>query len=169
MAHAPAPQRGRIAAAAAVAGGALSALSALSALVACYDFDFTPPAPVADAAAEAAPPSDAGRCTAGRAYCGGNGVRGAIDTLYRCAADGGAALVAKCASGCLRDGGTSESRCAMPAAPCRVGGFYCGGDKLDGDPGILYRCGTGGTPVVAERCAKGCQVEKSGSDDACVK
>jgi len=28
----------------------------------------------------------------------------------------------------------------MPAVPCKVGGFYCGGDKLDGDPGVLYTC-----------------------------
>jgi hypothetical protein len=161
------------------AAGRLRVLVALSscltgALAGCYDFTFDEPGPVGDAAMPEA--GDAGgrdaadTCTVNVESCGGDGLRGDPDTLYRCLVDGGGSLVKKCASGCVRDAGTGAGgRCVMPATPCKVGGFYCGGDKLDGDPAVLYTCGTGGTAVEKERCTKGCQVAKSGLDDACVK
>jgi hypothetical protein len=46
-------------------------------------------------------------------------------------------------------------------ASCFVGGLYCGGDKIGGDPST----GTG-APAVVRHCASGCAVHP-GSDDAC--
>lgn len=49
---------------------------------------------------------------------------------------------------------------------CTVGGHYCGGDKLAGDPMTLYTCNGGGVPVAVMRCKTGCTINV-GSDDAC--
>lgn len=49
---------------------------------------------------------------------------------------------------------------------CVVGGAYCGGDKLNGDPSTLYRCDGTNTPAVIEQCPNGCSVVP-GQDDAC--
>ena len=46
------------------------------------------------------------------------------------------------------------------------GGFYCGGDKLSGDPRTLYRCNRPSAPTVVHRCAAGCSVNP-GRDDSC--
>jgi hypothetical protein len=51
-------------------------------------------------------------------------------------------------------------------ASCFVGGSYCGGDKIDGDPSTLFRCTGTGAPTVIRHCANGCAVQ-SGQDDAC--
>ncbi|HEX8108833.1 MAG TPA: hypothetical protein VF516_13970 [Kofleriaceae bacterium] len=51
-------------------------------------------------------------------------------------------------------------------ASCFVGGLYCGGDKIGGDPGTLFRCTGTGAPTVVRHCANGCAVHP-GSDDAC--
>lgn len=73
--------------------------------------------------------------------CGGDVLRDDPDVVYRGLPDGGGALARKCASGCMHDACNGlAGRCAMPAVPCKVGGFYCGGDKLDGDRGVLYTC-----------------------------
>lgn len=160
MSPALARQRGRIVALAALLGCGLGASAG------CYDFTFVEPPP-RDAGGDALPD---GGCVLDQLYCGGDLLRGDTASVYRCLADGGGGLVKKCASGCLRDGNASANgRCVMPTSPCQVGGSYCGGDKLDGDPAVLYRCATGGTAEEKERCAKGCQVAKSGLDDACVK
>jgi hypothetical protein len=47
-----------------------------------------------------------------------------------------------------------------------VGGLYCGGDKVTGDSGTLYRCNGSGAPTVVEHCAAGCSVN-SGTNDSC--
>lgn len=133
---------------------------------ACYDFTYEEPANEAGADAPSGASPDA--CVAGGAYCGGDRVVGAADTLYRCVADGGSTLLKKCASRCIRDAGQGDGAlCAPPATACKVGGAYCGGDKLDGDPSILYRCVASGAPTILERCAHGCRVMASGVDDAC--
>ena len=59
---------------------------------------------------------------------------------------------------------------AGAAAPkgnnCVPGGYYCGGDKVSGDPKTLYLCRGPGTPAVAQRCTTSCKVN-SGVDDSC--
>jgi hypothetical protein len=51
-------------------------------------------------------------------------------------------------------------------ASCFVGGLYCGGDKIGGDPSTLFRCTGTGAPAVVRHCTSGCAVHTS-SDDAC--
>jgi hypothetical protein len=53
-----------------------------------------------------------------------------------------------------------------PVEECVAGGFYCGGDKLVGDPDTLYQCNAGGVPLARGRCAHGCAV-RPGDDDTC--
>jgi hypothetical protein len=166
MASAPVWQRGRRG----LLGWSLGTLAApllvlpLGAASGCYDFTYVEPA--GDAGAPPTGDGDSTACVAEVSYCGGDRLVGAADTLYRCAADGGGALVKKCASGCIPDAG--GGRCAPPASPCKIGGAYCGGDKLDGDPNVLYRCASG-APALIEPCAKGCRVMPAGTDDECVR
>ncbi len=49
---------------------------------------------------------------------------------------------------------------------CYVGGLYCGGDKIAGNSGWLYRCTGSGAPTLVKKCAHSCSVN-SGSDDSC--
>ncbi|HEY5935095.1 MAG TPA: hypothetical protein VIU61_10685 [Kofleriaceae bacterium] len=53
-----------------------------------------------------------------------------------------------------------------PPGDCMAGGFYCGGDKLAGDPETLYQCNGGGVPLARGRCALGCIIRPA-ADDAC--
>lgn len=53
-----------------------------------------------------------------------------------------------------------------PVADCVAGGFYCGGDRLAGDPQTLYQCNAGGVPIARGVCASGCLVQP-GRDDVC--
>lgn len=151
------------------------ALLTACALTACYDFHFeeradggSPPGD-ADASTDAPDATDDGRrndCVAGGYYCGGERVAGASDTLYRCNADGPPTLMAKCANGCAVNAAGKDDAC-RPPTPCVAGGAYCGGDKVNGDPDVLYRCGTDGKTVsVIRRCASGCRIN-AGSDDDC--
>jgi hypothetical protein len=53
-----------------------------------------------------------------------------------------------------------------PVASCTAGAFYCGGDKLAGDPGTLYECNAGGVPLARGVCPAGCTVRPA-NDDVC--
>jgi hypothetical protein len=53
-----------------------------------------------------------------------------------------------------------------PPADCVAGGFYCGGDKLAGDPETLYQCNGGGVPLARGRCVFGCIIRPA-DDDVC--
>jgi len=129
----------------------------------CYDFSLE--GRDADAGAEggAVAGGDGGSCADGRFACRADGV-----TLERCV-DGGFARVVQCGGGCAPGdaSGATEAACKPPIA-CTPGGFYCGGDKLDGDPDVLYRCAANGNHAVAERCggAGSCLVQP-GRDDRC--
>ncbi len=50
---------------------------------------------------------------------------------------------------------------------CVAGAYYCGGDKLAGDPETLYQCNGGGVPLARGRCTHGCEVRPT-EDDACL-
>ncbi len=58
------------------------------------------------------------------------------------------------------DGGDAALRCV-------TGGYYCGGDKVSGEPGRLYRCEKDGSATLVSACTHGC-VSRPGRDDACV-
>lgn len=107
-----------------------------------------------------APPDD---CTPGALYCGGDKVAGDPRTLYQC--NGGGVPLARgvCLAECaIRPG--NDDTCRGTGA-CVDGSDYCGGDKLDGDPQVLYRC-TGGIGTNPRTCTNGCIVNP-GDDDAC--
>ena len=53
-----------------------------------------------------------------------------------------------------------------PIDACTAGAFYCGGDKLAGDPQVLYQCNAGGVPLARGRCLAGCTT-RPGKDDQC--
>jgi len=126
--------------------------------------DETPPGEKVDAGASGKAP--VGTCVAGALHCGGNGLEGLGDTLYRCNAGGSATLVAKCANGCAVTPKGQDDQC-NPPTPCVVGGDYCGGDKINGEPDVLYDCGPSGAISVIRRCVKGCIVSPPGKDDLC--
>ena len=102
-------------------------------------------------------------CNAGALYCGGDMLAGDPGTLYQCNAGGVPLARGVCSDSCMVRPGKDDV--CHGAGGCRDGSTYCGGDKLDGDPGTLYVCmagaGTAPTP-----CPRGCVV-RSGDDDVC--
>lgn len=113
-----------------------------------------------DLALVLAPPDD---CTPGALYCGGDKLAGDPGTLYQC--NGGGVPLARgvCLGTCaIRPGADDVCR---GTGTCVEGGSYCGGDKLDGDPQVLYRC-TGGAGTNPRPCLDGCIVNP-GADDRC--
>lgn len=137
-----------------------------AALFACWDFDYEPPAP-ADASSDARPPPTDAQvpCLVGGYYCGGERLPGDPRSLYRCDDGGAGTLTSTCAVACIVAPPGKDDACS--AAPtCVVGGRYCGGDKVNGDPNVLYRCNAGGALSVVTRCARGCQINPN-DDDAC--
>jgi len=53
-----------------------------------------------------------------------------------------------------------------PIDACVAGSFYCGGDRLAGDPQTLYQCNAGGVPIARGVCGAGCLVRPT-RDDVC--
>jgi hypothetical protein len=53
--------------------------------------------------------------------------------------------------------------------PCKPPGYYCGNDKVPGDPNILYQCVADADAKIHERCEAGCKIAPPGSDDYCIK
>lgn len=54
-----------------------------------------------------------------------------------------------------------------PSVNCVPGGFYCGGDKVKGDPDNLYKCNASGNgESLSKACKSGCRVN-TGRDDSC--
>lgn len=104
-------------------------------------------------------------CVAGSFYCGGDKMAGDPDTLYQCNAGGVPLARGRCAYGCVIRPGDDDV-CRGGGGTCVEGGYYCGGDKLDGDPQTLYRCQDGAGTAGVE-CADGCVVSPPGMDDAC--
>ena len=127
--------------------------------VACWSFDYVAPPADADAPDARVP------CVEGGLYCGGDRLVGETTILYRCQRTGSGTVVARCAERCLVSPPGKDDACSA-ATSCVTGGSYCGGDKVNGDPDVLYRCGSGSTTTVIERCARGCAVN-TGRDDAC--
>lgn len=54
---------------------------------------------------------------------------------------------------------------AEPLA-CVAGSYYCGGDKVAGDPETLYQCNAGGVPLARGVCRHGCVIRPD-DDDGC--
>jgi hypothetical protein len=141
---------------------ALCGLLAGCSLVTTWDGLTPGDQPAADAGADA-PPSlvEAGACAESGRYCGGDKVGGSPDSLYRCNGDGTASLLEACAYGCIVRPAGQDDTCQ-----CQPGGYYCGGDKVEGDPSTLYQCNTDGTGSAVNHCANGCVVVPN-QDDTC--
>lgn len=54
-----------------------------------------------------------------------------------------------------------------PTVDCVPGGYYCGGDKVKGNPDSLYKCNAAGDgESLVHACSRGCRVNE-GRDDSC--
>jgi hypothetical protein len=86
---------------------------------------------------------------------------GVPGTVYECRAGDVPRAHGRCPNGCTVD------RTACDAGPqaCVGVGYYCGGDKLEGDPQLLYHCEGA---VAPRRCDQGCRVMPEGHDDCCL-
>ena len=104
-------------------------------------------------------------CVAGAFYCGGDKLAGDPQTLYQCNGGGVPLARGRCAFGCVVRP-TEDDICDGGPMTCEEGGFYCGGNEVDGDPSTLYRC-VGGAGTAPMRCADGCVIAPAGSDDHC--
>src|SRR6185437_17106058 len=119
-----------------------------------------PPDVVADA-----PPDvvEAGSCDPMGHYCGDDEVKGDPGTLYRCNGSAPPTVLAHCLDTCLvRSGGADVCK---GSGGCVAGGYYCGGDKVTGDPTALYKCTSGSSGTQIAQCATTCVVNQ-GTDDA---
>lgn len=137
---------------------------------ACWDFDYIEGPGAADATADARPtpttaPDGRVACVEGGYYCGGERVTGDPRSLHRCNKDGTGTLTTTCATSCIVAAPGKDDACSAPPN-CVVNGTYCGGDKVNGDPDVLYRCNSGNTISVVRRCPSGCQINKN-DDDTC--
>jgi hypothetical protein len=103
-------------------------------------------------------------CSAGALYCGGDRLAGDPATLYQCNAGGVPIARGVCGHGCVVRPGKDDV-CGGGGGVCQDGGMYCGGDKLDGDPGTLYVC-MAGAGTAPRLCTAGCVV-RPGDDDVC--
>lgn len=94
-------------------------------------------------------------------YCGGNGVPGAANELYRCT-NGVPVLEQTCTGQCAKmpDGINDVCDCALGD------GLYCGGNGVNGDTDKLYRC-SGGTVTLEQACDNGCEKKPDGVNDVC--
>lgn len=160
-----------------VVGVGFAALGAISS--GCWDFGFTPSDPDAavrpdtstpeagrDASVEGGSDGAPAACVVGGMYCGGPLVSGPGDTVFRCTGEGKGELVAKCANGCFaKNPPDGKDECRDPT-PC-VAGFYCGGDKVNGDPNSLYEC-VNGVGKFEKKCPNGCKVANAGQTDYCL-
>lgn len=103
-------------------------------------------------------------CVADSFYCGGDKVAGDPGVLYVCNGGGAPFARGRCAAECVVNPDADDA-CRGTGGPCTEGGFYCGGNELDGDPQSLYEC-VGGAARNRRACANGCEL-RPGRDDAC--
>jgi hypothetical protein len=103
------------------------------------------------------------QCVSPGLYCGGDKLMGDPNTLFQCNPNGSGTLVQQCMYGCDREPPGSDDRCH-----CQPGGYYCGGDKLDGNASTLYQCNMGpnSPPIFVMVCPTKCN-KNAGADDTC--
>jgi hypothetical protein len=86
---------------------------------------------------------------------------GLPSTVYECRPDEAPVAHGRCPNGC----NAARDACAAGPDACVGDGFYCGGDKIAGDPQVLYTCDGS---VAPRTCDRGCRVQPQGFDDCCV-
>lgn len=113
------------------------------------------------------PTGGGGSCPLGNGlYCGGNGITGNANTLYRCT--GGALTVqSTCSAGCMKMPAGQNDACVDTTQTCVAGnGLYCGGNGIIGNANTLYRCQSGAI-TLAQVCTTSCSKQPSGLNDVC--
>jgi hypothetical protein len=113
------------------------------------------------------PPATTGSCPLGNGlYCGGNGITGSTNTLYRCT-DGALAVEQTCAAGCFVKPDGEADACVDTTQACVAGnGLYCGGNGIAGNANTLYTC-QNGLISVSQVCSAGCIARPVGFNDGC--
>jgi 3D (Asp-Asp-Asp) domain-containing protein len=111
------------------------------------------------------PSASQSSCAREALVCGGEG--GEAHMLHRCH-DGHLSFARACTWGCQRGHGGADDACKPrpPMTFCADNGLFCGGDRVDGRPGVLYRCADHGLGV-EEVCGRGCSVDPDGLSDRC--
>ena len=99
-------------------------------------------------------------------YCGSSSISGqSTSNLYQCT-NGSYSLSQQCSNGCQSNGSGVNDSCKAPAPTCPSGnGLYCGG-SVGLNSSYLYSC-SNGVYSKSKTCDYGCQVNSSGTDDAC--
>lgn len=117
------------------------------------------------------PPTDpCGSAEAGSGlHCGGTLTKGDPSALYKCQ-NGTTNTKSPCSMGCKVNPTGTPDACIPEGDPCsgaKYGdGHYCGASLISGDLTVLYLCQAKKT-VMQTTCAAGCQVNATGTPDAC--
>jgi hypothetical protein len=113
------------------------------------------------------PPATTGSCPLGNGlYCGGNGITGSTNTLYRCT-DGAIVVEQTCSAGCYAKPAGEADACVDTTQSCVSGnGLYCGGNGILGNANTLYSC-QNGIISVSQVCSAGCSPQPVGFNDVC--
>ena len=121
-----------------------------------------PPGGRAEVSIELGPPQP---CTPNSFYCGGDKVPGDPGVLYLCNGGGVPFARGRCPGECVVNPSSNDA-CRGVGGPCVETGYYCGGNKLDGDPRSRYQC-IGGVARNRLDCPNGCEIRPAGQDDDC--
>ncbi len=99
--------------------------------------------------------------------CGSPPVSGEAQMLLDCTGDH-LTFARACTWGCQAGRGGADDACKPrpPNAFCGADGFFCGGDRVEGAPGVLYRCADHALRVDTV-CERGCAVDGDGIGDHC--
>lgn len=99
--------------------------------------------------------------------CGGEGLPGERNLLYQCR-QGRITFSRACVAGCQRGRGNADDACKPrpPMGYCSTDGWFCGGDRVDGDPNALHHCVDHGLHLEAV-CPQGCAIDPDGLADRC--
>lgn len=113
------------------------------------------------------PADGGGSCPLGNGlYCGGNGITGNANTLYRCT-NGALTVEASCIAGCFYAPDGKPDACVDSTQTCSAGnGLYCGGNGIAGNANTLYRCQNSSVSV-EQVCNAGCVKQPFGQNDNC--
>lgn len=106
-------------------------------------------------------------CRAAGWYCGNDGLNKDPNVNYFCDSSGGSVTKEdKCATTCVTEPSGYNDQCTSEGNCSGLHGYYCGGDKVDGDSNTLFLC-LNGENSGATYCSNGCHVANSGYDDYC--
>lgn len=100
-------------------------------------------------------------------YCGNDGLGKDPNTNYYCNKAGGDVTDSKkCGATCVTMPSGNNDECTSNGSCSGLHGYYCGGDKVNGDKNDLYFCKNGEFSG-ATYCNNGCHTAASGYDDYC--